>query len=73
MHLRVADLRCSRAFYAVALEPLGIPLLLDAPDLVQVANLPLSAETALSNRHSGRLVIVRAQRIWGLGAMIVPL
>ena len=48
VHLRVADLQRSRAFYAMALEPLGIPLLLDTPDLVAFANLALSAETAPS-------------------------
>ena len=44
VHLRVADLACSRAFYASALEPLGIPLLLDTPHLIQFANLALSAD-----------------------------
>jgi catechol 2,3-dioxygenase-like lactoylglutathione lyase family enzyme len=48
VHLRVADLQRSRAFYAAALEPLGVPLLLDTPDLVQFANLALSAETTPS-------------------------
>jgi catechol 2,3-dioxygenase-like lactoylglutathione lyase family enzyme len=48
VHLRVADLQRSRAFYAAALEPLGIPLLLDTSDLVAFANLALSAETAPS-------------------------
>jgi catechol 2,3-dioxygenase-like lactoylglutathione lyase family enzyme len=48
VHLRVADLPRSRAFYAAALEPLDIPLLLDTPDLVAFANLALSAETAPS-------------------------
>ncbi|HWI22447.1 MAG TPA: VOC family protein [Baekduia sp.] len=44
VHLRVADLSRSRAFYAAALEPLGIPLLLDLPELVCFANLALSAD-----------------------------
>jgi catechol 2,3-dioxygenase-like lactoylglutathione lyase family enzyme len=44
VHLRVADLERSRAFYLAALEPLGIPLLLDTPELVQFANLALSAD-----------------------------
>ena len=44
VHLRVADLQRSRAFYAAALEPLGVPLLLDTPDLVAFANLALSAD-----------------------------
>jgi catechol 2,3-dioxygenase-like lactoylglutathione lyase family enzyme len=44
VHLRVADLQRSRAFYAAALEPLGIPLLLDTPDLVAFANLAISAD-----------------------------
>ena len=48
VHLRVADLQRSRAFYTAALEPLDIPLLLDTPDLVAFANLALSAETAPS-------------------------
>lgn len=48
VHLRVADLERSRAFYRAALEPLGIPLLLDTPDLVQFANLALSADAAPS-------------------------
>ena len=46
VHLRVADLARSRAFYLAALEPLGIPLLLDTPDLVCFANLALSADKA---------------------------
>ena len=44
--LRWPTLERSRAFYAAALEPLGIPLLLDTPHLVQFANLALSADTA---------------------------
>src|SRR3954451_2914236 len=44
VHLRVSDLERSRAFYLAALEPLGIPLLLDTPGLVQFANLALSAD-----------------------------
>lgn len=44
VHLRVADLARSRAFYSAALEPLGIPLLLDTPHLIQFANLALSAD-----------------------------
>ena len=44
IHLRVADLERSRAFYAAALEPLGIPLLLDTPHLIQFANFALSAD-----------------------------
>lgn len=44
VHLRVRDLERSRAFYAAALEPLGIPLLLDTPGLVCFANLALSAD-----------------------------
>jgi catechol 2,3-dioxygenase-like lactoylglutathione lyase family enzyme len=44
VHLRVADLERSRAFYLAALEPLGIPLLLDTPELVCFANLALSAD-----------------------------
>jgi catechol 2,3-dioxygenase-like lactoylglutathione lyase family enzyme len=42
VHLRVADLQRSKAFYAAALEPLGIPLLLDTPHLLAFANLALS-------------------------------
>ena len=42
VHLRVADLAASRAFYGALLEPLGIPLLLDTPHLVGFANLALS-------------------------------
>lgn len=44
VHLRVADLPASRAFYAEVLRPLGIPLMLDAPHLVAFANLALSAD-----------------------------
>lgn len=40
----MADLERSRAFYAAALEPIGIPLLLDTPHLLQFANLALSAD-----------------------------
>ena len=42
VHLRVADLAASRAFYGALLEPLDIPLLLDTPHLVGFANLALS-------------------------------
>lgn len=48
VHLRVTDLERSRAFYAAALEPLGIPLLLDTPELVAFANLALSADEPAS-------------------------
>lgn len=44
VHLRVADLKRSRAFYAAALEPLNIPLLLDTPHLIQFGNLALSSD-----------------------------
>jgi catechol 2,3-dioxygenase-like lactoylglutathione lyase family enzyme len=44
VHLRVADLERSRAFYLAALEPLGIPLLLDTPELLGFPNLALSAD-----------------------------
>jgi catechol 2,3-dioxygenase-like lactoylglutathione lyase family enzyme len=44
VHLRVADLEASRSFYATVLEPLDVPLLLDTPELVQFANLALSAD-----------------------------
>lgn len=44
VHLRVSDLERSRDFYAAALAPLGIPLRLDTPRLVQFANLARSAD-----------------------------
>ena len=50
VHLRVADLDASRAFYATVLEPLAVPLLLDTPGLVQFANLALSADGPPSER-----------------------
>jgi catechol 2,3-dioxygenase-like lactoylglutathione lyase family enzyme len=50
VHLRVADLATSRAFYERVLTPLGIPLLLDTPGLVQFANLALSADGPPSER-----------------------
>jgi catechol 2,3-dioxygenase-like lactoylglutathione lyase family enzyme len=50
VHLRVADLAASCAFYAIVLEPLGVPLLLDTPGLVQFANLALSADGPPSER-----------------------
>jgi catechol 2,3-dioxygenase-like lactoylglutathione lyase family enzyme len=50
VHLRVAELDRSNAFYAALLEPLGIPLLLDTPELVQFANLALSADGPPSER-----------------------
>jgi catechol 2,3-dioxygenase-like lactoylglutathione lyase family enzyme len=46
----VADLERSRAFYETVLEPLGIPLLLDTGELVQFANLALSADGSPSER-----------------------
>lgn len=48
VHLRVADLARSRAFYAAALEPLNIPLLLDTPQLIQFGNLALSSDPSPS-------------------------
>ena len=50
VHLRVADLERSKAFYETVLEPLGIPILLDTPDAVQFANLALSADGPPSER-----------------------
>lgn len=44
VHLRVADLARSRAFYGTVLEPLGVPFLLDLPHLVGFGNLALSAD-----------------------------
>lgn len=44
VHLRVADLARSRAFYRTVLEPLGIPFLLDLPGLLAFGNLALSAD-----------------------------
>jgi catechol 2,3-dioxygenase-like lactoylglutathione lyase family enzyme len=44
VHLRVADLERSKNFYVALLEPLGIPLMLDAPHLVGLANLAISAD-----------------------------
>ena len=48
VHLRVADLERSRAFYTAALEPLNIPLLLDTPQLIQFGNLALSSDSSPS-------------------------
>ena len=71
VHLRVTDLQHSRAFYAAALEPLGIPLLLDTPELVAFANLALSAEKPASTgvhiafsrlARNGRLISCRRDR-----------
>jgi catechol 2,3-dioxygenase-like lactoylglutathione lyase family enzyme len=50
VHLRVADLERSKSFYGTVLEPLGIPLLLDTPHLVQFANLALSDDGPPSER-----------------------
>ncbi len=51
VHVRVKDLDASRRFYEAALEPLGIPVLLDEPHLVQLANLALSADGPASRVH----------------------
>jgi catechol 2,3-dioxygenase-like lactoylglutathione lyase family enzyme len=48
VHLRVSDLERARAFYAAALAPLDIPLLLDTPHLLGFANLALSADGPVS-------------------------
>lgn len=61
VHLRVADLARSRAFYEAALEPLGIPVLLDAPELVALANLALSADGPASSVHLAFAAADRAQ------------
>src|SRR5215210_4357401 len=50
VHLRVADLAASRAFYERVLPPLGVPLLLDTPHLLGFANLALSADGPPSER-----------------------
>lgn len=50
VHLRVTDLERSKAFYAAVLEPLGIPVLFDMPELVQLANLALSADGPVTER-----------------------
>ena len=50
VHLRVADLDSSKRFYRTVLEPLGVPLMLDMPHLVQFANLALSADGPPSAR-----------------------
>lgn len=42
IHLRVADLAASRAFYGELLEPLGIPFVLDLEHLVAFGSLALS-------------------------------
>jgi catechol 2,3-dioxygenase-like lactoylglutathione lyase family enzyme len=44
VHLRVADLDRSKAFYAAVLEPIGVPLLLDTPSLVSFGHLAISAD-----------------------------
>jgi len=46
VHLRVADLAASRAFYQRALEPLGVPWVLDLPHLVAFGSLALSDDAA---------------------------
>jgi catechol 2,3-dioxygenase-like lactoylglutathione lyase family enzyme len=73
VHLRVADLEASKAFYGEALEPLGIPLLLDTPHLASFANLALSADGPASERvHLAFLAATREQvssfHAAGLGA-----
>jgi catechol 2,3-dioxygenase-like lactoylglutathione lyase family enzyme len=50
LHLRVRDLDASKSFYTTVLRALGIPLLFDAPHLVQFANLALSADGEPSAR-----------------------
>jgi catechol 2,3-dioxygenase-like lactoylglutathione lyase family enzyme len=50
VHLRVADLAASRAFYECVLTPLGVPLLLETPGMVQFANLALSTDGPPSER-----------------------
>ncbi len=52
IHLRVGDLERSRAFYAAALEPLGIPLLLDTPHLIQFASRAPALDCECSRRVS---------------------
>jgi catechol 2,3-dioxygenase-like lactoylglutathione lyase family enzyme len=44
VHLRVADLKASKAFYETVLEPLGVPLLFDTGELVAFPNFALSAD-----------------------------
>ena len=62
VHLRVADLERSKGFYATVLEPLGIPLLLDTPNLAQLANLALSDDGPPSERvHIAFAAADRAQ------------
>ena len=42
VHLRVRDLQAAKAFYVTVLEPLGLPLLIDIPQLVGFPNFALS-------------------------------
>lgn len=42
VHLRVSDLAASQAFYDAALEPLGIPFLLDLPHMKAFGSLAIS-------------------------------
>jgi len=42
VHLRVRDLQAAKAFYATVLGPLGLPLLIDIPQLVGFPNFALS-------------------------------
>lgn len=73
VHLRVADLAASRAFYGALLEPLGLPLLRDTPGMVQFGNLALSEDGPPSaNVHLAFVAAsqkaVDAFHVAGLGA-----
>jgi catechol 2,3-dioxygenase-like lactoylglutathione lyase family enzyme len=50
VHLRVADLEASKAFYATVLEPLGIPIMRDTEEAVEFPNLALSADGPATER-----------------------
>jgi catechol 2,3-dioxygenase-like lactoylglutathione lyase family enzyme len=50
VHLRVKDLEASKRFYSTVLEPLGIPVMLDNGEIVQWANLAVSADGPPSER-----------------------
>jgi catechol 2,3-dioxygenase-like lactoylglutathione lyase family enzyme len=50
VHLRVAELAASKAFYETVLEPLGIPLLIDTEALVAFPNFALSADGPATER-----------------------
>ena len=63
VHLRVADLGASRAFYTTVLAPLGLPVLLEHEGSVQFPNFALSDDGPASERVHVAFVAAEREQV----------